>query len=116
MDAADLYSQSGRTVPAPVRDDLLSGDVVWGKDPEEVRKITSGACARWECRTMSPGVRWKRLVHAHLADPPRGALTKANVKGVADYVRTAAGAANAREALFFVESAEMLQRLTPATR
>jgi hypothetical protein len=97
-------------VPAPVGTLASVGDIVWARDPEEVRKINerglrtlgvpdevAGALfrSRWFTLTYQT-----RLVAALLAAP---------VPGVSDYVRTATSAGSEREALFFVESAELLQ-------
>jgi hypothetical protein len=107
-------------VPAPVGMTASVGDLVWGKDPEEVRKIN-------ETRLKELGVAddvakrffrngWFTLTYqTRLA----GALQAVRVDGCADYVRTAAEAQSEREALFYVESAEMLQRAhatTPVSR
>jgi len=109
--AGSLVTKIAVPVPAPVGTVSSIGDLVWGKDPEEVRKINERSL-----RTLGVpddvanrlfGNRWFTLTsQTRLA----AALGKVNVKGVVDYVRTAAGAATAREALFFVESAEMLQQ------
>jgi hypothetical protein len=87
------------------------GNLVWGKDPEALRKFNEQGLRdlavpdavakklnanRWITLTYQT-----RLVAALRAVP---------VRGVADYVRTAAESVSEREILFFVESAEMLQR------
>jgi hypothetical protein len=53
------------------------------------------------------GNRWLTLTHQTRLV---AALRTVQVRGVADYVRTAAEAISEREGLFFVESAEMLQQ------
>ena len=86
------------------------GDLVWSKDPEELRKHNEGLVTKlgaskdvaskffkngWFTLTMQT-----RLV---------AALSSVNRPGCADYLQTASHADDEREALFFVESAEMLQ-------
>ena len=86
------------------------GDLVWGRDPEEVRKLNEvraremgasddGAKAFFRNRAFTLTMQ-TRLV---------AALRIVNVPGCGDYLASAAEADAAREALFFVESAEMLQ-------
>jgi hypothetical protein len=87
------------------------GDLVWGKDPEEVRKVN-------ETRLRELGVadeiaqKFFRNSWLTLTDQTRiaAALHVVRAAGCDDYVQTAAEARSEREALFFVESAEMLQR------
>jgi len=87
------------------------GDLVWGKDPEEVRKLNEEGLRELAvpdavAKTLF-GSRWFTLTYqTRLVS----ALRAVNVPGAADYVRTAADARSEREALFFVESAEMLQQ------
>jgi hypothetical protein len=97
-------------VPAAVGMTATVGDLVWGKDPEEVRKIN-------EQRLRELGVTdavAKQLFQSHvfsLTAQTRlvAALHAVRAKGCADYVESAAGAKTGREALFFVESAELLR-------
>jgi hypothetical protein len=98
-------------IPAIVGMTSTVGDLVWGKDPEEVRKINEKALRELAvpdavAKTLS-GSRWLTLTYQTRLV---AALRAVNVTGVADYVRTAADATSEREALFFVESAEMLQQ------
>ncbi|HEX5819161.1 MAG TPA: hypothetical protein VFY20_09795 [Gemmatimonadales bacterium] len=98
-------------VPIPGVVSITSGvgDLVWGRDPEEVRKVNEqrlrelGVADKDAKRFASNGwftLTWQtRLV---------AALHAARVPGSADYVHTAAEAKAEREALFFVESAELL--------
>lgn len=99
-------------VPIPGVVGLTStvGAIVWGKDPEEVRKLneqTLRALGVPEAvaKTLFSN-QWFTLTYQTRLMTALGAV---NVPGVADYVESAAGAASEREALFFVESAEMLQ-------
>ncbi len=100
-------------VPIPGVVGLTStvGAIVWGKDPEEVRKLNEAAL-----RTLAVpdtvakalfGNRWLTLTYQTRLI---AALSAVNVSGVPDYVESAAAATSEREALFFVESAEMLQQ------
>ena len=87
------------------------GDLVWSKDPEELRKIN-------EQRLKELGVseRLAKTLFANdwftLTYQTRliAALHAVRATESADYVATAAEARSEREALFFVESAEMLQK------
>ena len=85
------------------------GNLVWGTDPEELRKLNekrarefggdnAGAFFRNRAFTLTMQT---RLVTA---------LATVNVPGAGDYLVSATEAADEREALFFVESAELLQR------
>ena len=109
--AGSLVTKIAVPVPAPVGAISSIGDVVWSKDPEEVRKINETSL-----RALSvPDDVAKRLFANRsytLTSQTRfaAALSKVKAKGIADYVSTAAAATDAREALFFVESAEMLQQ------
>jgi hypothetical protein len=98
-------------VPAPVGTISSIGDLVWGKDPEEVRKINERGLRALAVPDDVAGnlfrSRWFTLTHQTRLI---AALGTVNVRGASDYVRTAVGADSAREALFLVESAEMLQQ------
>ena len=87
------------------------GGLVWGKDPEELRKLN-------EQRLKELGVVGK-VAQALFANSAVtlsyetrliAALYAVKIPGAAGYVATAAASRNEREALFFVESAELLQR------
>jgi hypothetical protein len=88
------------------------GDLVWGKDPEEVRKINEQ-----RLRELSVPDDVAKALFTHrwftLTYQTRfiAALHAVAATGSADYVKTAAECRSEREALFFVESAEMLQKL-----
>ena len=87
-------------------------NLVWGKDPEEIRKLLEkqitelGAskevsAAFFKNNVMTP-THWVRTVTA---------LYAVKAKGSADYIDTAADAKSEREAVFLSESAVMLQKL-----
>lgn len=98
-------------IPAVVGMTSTIGGLVWSKDPEALRKSNEEGL-----RVLKvPDVVAKALFANGwftLTYQTRfiAALRSVNVRGVADYVRTAAEAKSEREALFFVESAEMLQQ------
>lgn len=100
-------------VPIPGIVGLTStvGEIVWGKDPEEVRKLNERilrtlAVPEAVTKTLF-GNQWFTLTYQTRLMTALGAV---NIPGVADYVESAAGATSEREALFFVESSEMLQQ------
>ena len=101
-------------VPIPGVVGLTStvGGIVWGKDPEDVRKLneqTLGTLKVPEAVAKALfGNRWFTLTSQTRLSLALGAV---KASGVADYVQTASEAKSEREALFFVESAEMLQAL-----
>ncbi len=109
--AGALATKIAVPIPAPVGTVASLGDMVWSKDPEEVRKINERSLQSLGvpddvARRLFGNASFTLTSQTRLA----AALSKVNVKGVADYVRSAAAAGTAREALFFVESAEMLQQ------
>ena len=85
------------------------GDLVWGADPEQVRKTNEqrareiGASPEGAKAFFLNGVLTLTMQTRLIA-----ALHAVKVPGVGDYLASAAEAADEREALFFVESAEML--------
>ena len=102
-------------VPAVVATTADVGELVWGKDPEELRKIneqqlkTLGVPAA-DANAFFQNRGYTLTSQTRLA----GALGQVKVPGAAEYVAAAARASGEREALFFVESAELLQRLHAA--
>jgi hypothetical protein len=108
--AGSIATRVAVPIPAVVGMTASVGGLVWGQDPEEVRKVNErglrvlavpDAVAKDLFRNQ-----WFTLTYQTRLIAALGAV---NVSGVADYVKTAADAGNEREALFFVESAEMLQ-------
>jgi hypothetical protein len=85
------------------------GDLVWGADPEQVRKTNEqrareiGASPEDAKAFFLNGVLTLTMQTRLIA-----ALHAVKVPGAGDYLASAAEAADEREALFFVESAEML--------
>lgn len=99
-------------IPMVVGATASVGDLVWGKDPEEVRKIN-------EQRARDLGVAdevakklfTNRAFTLTLQTRLLAALHAVKAQGSADYVVSAAEARNERQAIFSVESAEMLQKV-----
>lgn len=87
------------------------GDLVWGRDPEELRKLNE-ARARELGATEDGAKAFFRNFTYTLTMQTRliAALLAVRVPGAGDYLETAAEAEGEREALFYVESAELLQR------
>ena len=109
--AGSIVTKVAVPIPAPVGTLSSVGDLVWGQDPEAVRKANEGSLRGLgvpaDVAARLFGNRWFTLTaQTRLV----AALVTVRAPGVADYVQTAADARNAREALFFVESAEMLQQ------
>ena len=97
-------------IPAVVGTAAEVGDLVWSQDPEALRK-TNEARAR-ELGVSQAGAKaffGSRIYTLTMQTRLIAALYQVRVPGAGDYVATAADADETREALFFVESAEMLQ-------
>jgi hypothetical protein len=98
-------------IPAVVSTTAAVGGLVWSKDPEELRKLNEDRVRALGTpeKTASAFFRngWYTLT---LQTRIVAALDAVKKPGCADYLQSAAAADNGREALFFVESAEMLQR------
>jgi hypothetical protein len=103
---------TGFVVPIPplVGTTAKVGDLVWGRDPEALRKLNEerareigatddGFSAFFRNRTFTLTMQTRFIAALHAVPVP----------GVGDYLESAAEAEDEREALFFVESAEMLQ-------
>jgi hypothetical protein len=98
-------------IPGVVGMTATVGDLVWGKDPEELRKINEGRLKELGV----PDATAKKLVvnsAVTLTYQTRliAALYAVKIRGVADRVAAAADSRNPREAFFHVESAELLQQ------
>ena len=98
-------------IPAIVTTSASVGDLVWGKDPEELRKINE---ERLKALGVSDADRQRFFMNRGytLTSQTRfiAAIDAVKAKGVVAYVGAAAKADGERSALFYVESAEMLQR------
>jgi hypothetical protein len=87
------------------------GGLVWGQDPEAVRKANeAGLKALGVADEVAGGFLGND--NFTLTDQTRfvAALAGVKARGLADYVDAARGAETPREALFFTASAEMLKR------
>lgn len=98
-------------IPAVVGTTASVGGLVWGKDPQELRKINEQRAAAlgadpkvtaefFKNRAFSPTNQTRLL----------GALSAVKVPGCADYLDAASQAENEPQVVFFTESAELLQR------
>ena len=98
-------------IPAIVTTSASVGDLVWGKDPEELRKINEGRLKALGV-THADAQRFFLNRGYTLTSQTRfiAALDAVKAKGLVAYVDTAAKADGERSALFYVESAEMLHR------
>ncbi len=117
--AGSIVTKVALPIPKVVGMTATVGGLVWSKDPEELRKVN-------EQRLKELGVpdaasnRLFRNSAMTLTFETRliAALWAVKRPGCAGYIATAAEARNEREALFFVESAELLQQRhadTPVT-
>lgn len=99
-------------IPMVVNTTASVGDLVWGKDPEELRKLNEQRArelgvADGAAKSLFTNGAFTLTLQTRLL----AALHAVKAKGCADYVLSAADAKNERQALFSVESAEMLQKL-----
>jgi hypothetical protein len=99
-------------IPMVVSTTATVGGLVWGKDPQEVQKINETRLAELGV-AKDAAARFLKSPNFTLTNLTRflGALHSVKAKGCADYVAAAAESKDEREALFFVESAEMLAGL-----
>ena len=99
-------------VPTLVSGTATVGNLVWAADPEELRKTNEARLAELG---VPKDVASRFLVNGNytLTSQTRliGALHAVKAPGSADYVDAAAEAEHEREALFFVESTELLAGL-----
>jgi hypothetical protein len=103
-------------IPPVVSTTANVGNLVWSKDPEALLKQNEAQFAALGVSSqvikqlyLSKG--FTLTLHTRLAQ----ALSAVKVEGVAAYVAAVAEADTEREALFFVESAEMLRALHAAS-
>jgi hypothetical protein len=99
-------------IPMIVSTPATVGGLVWGKDPEEVRKVNEQRLADLGV-SKDDASRFFRNQDFTLTNQTRfvAALHAVKAKGSVDYVGAAAESENERDALFFVESAELLAGL-----
>ena len=107
-------------VPSVVGTTATVGDLVWSKDPEALRKHNEGLLKAMGVSADAASRFWKNgWFTLTLQTRMVAALHAVNRPGCAAYLVAATHADDEREALFYVESAEMLQRLhaaSPVTR
>lgn len=103
-------------IPMVVSTTAKVGGLVWSADPEELRKRNEASLAGLGV-TKDVASRFFRNANYAITGQTRfiEALSAVKAKGCADYVDTASEAADEREALFFVESAELLAGLHKAS-
>jgi hypothetical protein len=118
--AGGIAAKVAVPIPAVVSTTSSVGALVWGKDPEALRKANESGL---EALGVSEEVatRFFKNQAFTLTDQTRfvSALAAVKAEGLADYVDAARHAESPRDALFFVESAEMLKRQhgdSPVTR
>jgi hypothetical protein len=103
-------------IPMVVGTTASVGGLVWGKDPEELLKINE---QRLSEMGTDPKVAKEFFKNKALTPTYQtrliAALHAVKVKGCADYVDTASDSETERDAMFYVESVEMLQRLHAKT-
>jgi hypothetical protein len=98
-------------IPAVVSTTATVGDLVWGLDPEELRKRNEQRARELAVPDeVAKALFASRVYTLTLQTRLIAALHAVRAAGSADYVASAVEARREREALFFVESAEMLQR------
>jgi hypothetical protein len=108
--AGGIATRIAVPVPTVVSRASQVGDLVWGKDPEALRK-TNEAGLKALGVSEDVAAEFFRNDAFTLTDQTRfvRALVAVKARGLADYVDAARGAESPREALFFVTSAEMLE-------
>ena len=110
--AGGIAAKVAVPIPMVLTTTASVSNLVWGKDPEEIRKLLEKQIAElgaskevsqafFKNKVMTP-THWVRTVTA---------LYAVKAKGSADYIDTAADAKSEREAVFLSESAFMLQKL-----
>ncbi len=98
-------------IPPVVGTTATVGNLVWGTDPEELRKLNESRARDIGASGDDANAFFRnRAFTLTMQTRLVGALAAVGVPGTGDYLASAAEAADEREALFFVESAELLQR------
>jgi hypothetical protein len=103
-------------VPAVVGTTASVGDLVWGKDPEELRKLNEQRVEEIGAEAKAAAEFFKNKAFT-MGYQTRfiGALHAVRVPGCGSYVDTAEEAENERQVVFFTDSAELLQRFHAKT-
>jgi hypothetical protein len=109
--AGSIATRIAVPVPRVVSTVSSVGDLVWSKDPEELRKLNEQRAKALGVPDQAAAAFFKNGWYTlTLQTRLVAALDAVKKPGCADYVDAASGAQSEREAWFFVESAEMLQR------
>ncbi len=104
-------------IPMVVGTTAKVGDLVWAKDPEELRKLNEERARELGASEVAVNALFaSRVFTPTLQTRLIAALHAVKVPGCGDYVASAAEADDEREAVFFTESAELLQTHHAATR
>jgi hypothetical protein len=97
-------------IPGLVGTTATVGDLVWGKDPEALRKMNEERLSALGVTKEKANAFFRNKVFTLTAQTAFiDALFAVKPKHAADYVETATEADSERAVLFFVESAQMLQ-------
>lgn len=109
--AGSIATKVALPIPQVVGMTSTVGDIVWGKDPEAVRKLNEQGLREIKVPdTVADAFFRNKAYTLTMQTRLVAALRGVNVAGRDDYVQTAATAKRWREALFYVESTEMLAR------
>lgn len=114
--SGDIAARVVVPIPMVVSATATVGDLVWTKDPEELLKLDEqrlkqAGAGDAAVKALYKNKFWTLTYQTRFA----AALDAVKAKGCGDYVDTASRAQTEREALFYVESAEMLARFHAAT-
>jgi hypothetical protein len=117
MDVAEIDAAGGIAakvvvpIPTVVGATANVGDLVWGKDPEELRKMNEQHVAELGTDKKASAEFFKNKAFTpSYSTRLIGALHKVKAPGCGAYVDTAEEAENERQVVFFTESAELLGR------
>jgi hypothetical protein len=114
--AGSIATKIAVPVPSVIGATATVGDLVWSRDPEALRKHNEGLATAMGVSADAASRFWKNgWFTLTLQTRLIAALHAVNRPGCAAYLATATHADDEREALFYVESAEMLQRLHAAS-
>jgi hypothetical protein len=108
--AGGIATKIAVPIPAVVGTTSTVGSLVWGEDPEALRKHNEAGLAALGVPAETANAFFRNEAFT-LTDQTRfvSALQGVGASGLGDYVDAAREARSPREALFFVESAEMLK-------
>jgi hypothetical protein len=108
--AGGIAAKVAIPIPAVIGTTATVGDLVWGKDPEALRKMNEERLTALGVGKEKAGAFFRNKPFTLTAQTAFiDALFAVKPKNAADYVETASEADSERSVLFFVESAQMLQ-------